>query len=288
MNSKQRKRKIADIVRMIVLFVAISVLLYPTVSNYLYERNSSTIISDYDKIVDTASIQERESMLAAARQYNEHLKMNQKAIVDGFIDHTIMDEEYESLLNHAGDGMMGYISIPKIKVLLPMYHGTMEKVLQIGTGHLMGTSLPVGGDSTHAVVTGHRGLPSKMLFTDLDQLIEGDIFYVKVLGETMAYQVDQILTVLPEETEALDIVEGQDYVTLLTCTPYAVNTHRLLVRGKRISYEEAVQKVPDTEVVPQLPYPVRLLILAFILLIIVFVGYEVRKILRRRKEETDR
>lgn len=288
MNSKQRKRKIADIVRMIVLFVAISVLLYPTVSNYLYERNSSTIISDYDKIVDTASIQERESMLAAARQYNEHLKMNQKAIVDGFIDHTIMDEEYESLLNHAGDGMMGYISIPKIKVLLPMYHGTMEKVLQIGTGHLMGTSLPVGGDSTHAVVTGHRGLPSKMLFTDLDQLIEGDIFYVKVLGETMAYQADQILTVLPEETEALDIVEGQDYVTLLTCTPYAVNTHRLLVRGKRISYEEAVQKVPDTEVVPQLPYPVRLLILAFILLIIVFVGYEVRKILRRRKEETDR
>lgn len=288
MNSKQRKRKIADIVRMIVLFVAVSVLLYPTVSNYLYERNSSTIISDYDKIVDTASIQERESMLAAARQYNEHLKMNQKAIVDGFIDHTITDEEYESLLNHAGDGMMGYISIPKIKVLLPMYHGTMEKVLQIGTGHLMGTSLPVGGDSTHAVVTGHRGLPSKMLFTDLDQLIEGDIFYVKVLGETMAYQVDQILTVLPEETEALDIVEGQDYVTLLTCTPYAVNTHRLLVRGKRISYEEAVQKVPDTEVVPQLPYPVRLLILAIILLTVVFVGYEVRKILRRRKEETDR
>ena len=158
---------------------------------------------------------------------------------------------YESLLNVNGSGMMGYIRIPAIEVELPIYHGTSESVLQVGVGHFEGTSLPVGGEKYHAVLTGHRGLPSKLLFTDMDKLKKGDVFYIKILGETFpesAYEIDQILTVLPEDTKALSIDSGKDYVTLVTCTPYAVNTHRLLVRGHRIPYEEAIQTAADITV----------------------------------------
>lgn len=167
--------------------------------------------------------------------------------------------------------MMGYIRIPAIEVELPIYHGTSESVLQVGVGHFEGTSLPVGGESTHAVLTGHRGLPSKLLFTDMDKLKKGDVFYIKILGETFAYEIDQILTVLPEDTKALSIDSGKDYVTLVTCTPYAVNTHRLLVRGHRIPYEEAIQTAADITVEAKLPFQVKVLIGASILLVVIFI-----------------
>ena len=163
---------------------------------------------------------------------------------------------------------MGYITIKKLGVELPIYHGTSETVLQAGVGHFWGTSLPVGGESTHTVLTGHRGLPTKTLFTNMDKLKVGDIFYIKVLGETLAYKIDQILTVLPEETEALSIEPGQDYATLVTCTPYAINTHRLLVRGERIPYEEAIKEVPDQNIKPELSFTAKVLIITIVVILI--------------------
>ena len=240
-NVQKKKFYIGDIFRIIVLLIAFSVLLYPTVSNYLYEKNGARVISSYDENAVRLSESEKQAMLEAARQYNRELLGNIE-LLDPFSPlKKEVDARYQSLLNTNEAGMMGYIRIPKIDVELPIYHGTEERILQSGVGHFEGTSLPVGGESSHTVLTGHRGLPSKLLFTDLDQMKEGDIFYLKILGETFAYKIDQILTVLPENTKALTIEPGKDYATLVTCTPYAVNTHRLLVRGSRIPYEEAVR-----------------------------------------------
>ena len=180
-------------------------------------------------------------MLIKAREYNSSLSSTK--IVDVFQNPVQTNSsEYLSILNVDDNGMMGYISIPKIDVRIPIYHGTSSDILQKGVGHLEGSSLPVGGESTHAILSAHRGLPSSRLFTDLDQLKEGDIFYIYVLDEVLAYQVDQVLVTEPSETEALKIVDGKDYITLVTCTPYAVNTHRLLVRGERIEYNKQVEE----------------------------------------------
>ena len=284
MKRKRKNRKIADIIRLVILLVALSVLLYPTISNYLYEKNSSRIVSDYDATMEQISEEERQAMLAKAREYNEKLAENPAIMSDPFLGTAEEDPEYQSLLNMNGAGVMGYIRIPKIELELPVYHGTSEKVLQRGIGHISTSSLPIGGATTHAVLTGHRGLPSKLLFTDLDKMEMGDIFYLKILNETLAYQVDQILTVLPEETESLKIVNGEDYVTLVTCTPYAVNTHRLLVRGTRIPYEEAIEQVPDEKITPELPFQVKLLILAIIILIMIFVFYLIGKKMRKKRK----
>lgn len=274
----KRKRRIFDIIRILVLLVALSVLLYPTVSNYLYEKNSSRVVSHYDEEVVKLSREEKEEMLAEARQYNEKMLGNIE-LLDPFSPiKDEMDAYYASLLNVDGDGMMGYVRIPRINVELPIYHGTSENVLQSGAGHFEGTSLPVGGESTHTVLTGHRGLPSKMLFTDLDELEKGDIFYIKVLGENLAYEVDQILTVLPEETEELSIVSGKDYATLVTCTPYAVNTHRLLIRGHRIPYEEAAAREADAVSHGlKIPFEVRVLLIAFFVLAVIFIVWMIRR-----------
>ena len=281
-SRRDKKRKyIGDIFRVIGLVIALSVLLYPTVSNYLYEKNCSRVISSYDEHAVQLSEQEKKEMLEEARQYNQELLGNID-LLDPFSSvKKEADERYQGLLDTNGAGMMGYIRIPKIDVELPIYHGTEERVLQSGAGHFEGTSLPVGGESTHAVLTGHRGLPSKLLFTDLDEMETGDIFYIKVLGETLAYQVDQILTVLPEDTKELSIVQGKDYVTLVTCTPYAINTHRLLIRGIRIPYEEAIKQVPDEKVTPKLPFQVKLLMFAIIILILIFVFYLIGKRMRK-------
>ena len=241
------------------------------------------MISSYDENAVRLRESEKQAALEAARQYNQELLGNLE-LLDPFSPiKKEVDERYQSLLNTNAAGMMGYIRIPKMEVELPIYHGTEEKVLQSGIGHFEGTSLPVGGESTHTVLTGHRGLPSKLLFTDLDKLKEGDIFYIKVLGETLAYQVDQILTVEPENTKALTIVPGEDYATLVTCTPYAVNTHRLLVRGTRIPYEEAIRQVPDEKITPKLPFQVKILLLAIGILLLVFVIYK----LWRKKENRE-
>ena len=287
MRKKKRKQKqfyIGDIFRVIGLIIALSVLLYPTVSNYLYEKNGARVISSYDENAVQLSESEKQVMLEAARQYNQELLGNIE-LLDPFSPiKKEVDARYQSLLNTNEAGMMGYIRIPKIKVELPVYHGTEETVLQSGVGHFEGTSLPVGGESTHTVLTGHRGLPSKLLFTDMDELTEGDIFYIKILGETLAYQIDQILTVEPEDTKALTIVPGMDYATLVTCTPYAVNTHRLLVRGVRIPYEEAVRQVPDEKIISTMPFQVKILLLAIGVLILIFLCYRIWRRIKKRKE----
>ena len=279
-----RKRYIGDVLRVIGLIIALSVLLYPTVSNYLYEKNGARVISIYDEEAVRLNESKKWEMIEAARQYNGELLGNLE-LLDPFSPlKKEVDARYQSLLSTNEAGMMGYIRIPKIDAELPIYHGTEERILQSGIGHFEGTSLPVGGESSHCVLTGHRGLPSKILFTDLDKLTNGDIFYIKILGETFAYQVDQILTVLPEDTKALTIAPGKDYVTLVTCTPYAVNTHRLLVRGVRIPYEEAIRQVEDEKITPTLPFQVKLLILAIVILILIFIVYKIWKKTRKRKE----
>lgn len=268
-SNKKRKMTIKDIIRLLVLVVAFAVLLYPTVSSYVNEKNGSKVVSNYDAESVRLSNAEKEKMLEDARAYNKEMLSNIDLIDPFSQGETSIDERYESLLNMDGSGMMGYIRIPKIKVEIPIYHGTSESVLQAGVGHFWGTSLPVGGESTHTVLTGHRGLPTKTLFTNMDKLVKGDVFYIKVLDETLAYKVDQILTVLPEETEALSIVPGKDYATLVTCTPYAINTHRLLVRGHRIPYEEAVKIEKNTSTGIELSFTTKVLIVT---IGIIFIG----------------
>lgn len=261
-EKKKKKMTIKDIIRLMVLLIAVSVLLYPSVSSYLNEKNSSKVVSYYDAESVKLDQAERAQMLEDARAYNQEMLSNID-LIDPFSQlNTDIDERYQSLLNLDGSGMMGYIRIPKIGVELPIYHGTSEAVLQAGVGHFWGTSLPVGGETSHTVLTGHRGLSTKTLFTNLDKLDIGDVFYIRVLDETLAYQVNQILTVLPEETDALGIESGQDLATLVTCTPYAINTHRLLVRGHRIPYEEAQKVVPDVEVKAEMSFTTEVLIVA--------------------------
>lgn len=280
---KKRKRLLFDIIRILVLLIAFSVLLYPTISNYLYEKNSSRAVDNYDDTSEKLDEARRQAILQEAREYNARLVGGTRIAGDTFHTKEETTSEYDQLLRMDVSGMMGYIIIPKIEVELPIYHTTSEAVLQSGIGHFPSSSLPVGGESTHSVLTGHRGLPSKILFTDLDKLVEGDVFYIKILGETFAYQVDQILTVLPEDTKALSIEPGRDYVTLVTCTPYAVNTHRLLVRGVRIPYEEAVKQAADEKITPELPFQVKMLILAVVILVLIFIIYLIWKKVRKRK-----
>ena len=189
---------------------------------------------------------------------------------------------YNNLLKIDDTGMMGYIDIPKLDIVLPVYHGISEKVLQSGVGHLPNTSLPVGGESSHAVLSGHRGLANAKIFTDLNKMEVGDVFYIKVLHHTFAYQVDQILTVLPSETDALQIEKGKDYVTLVTCTPYAVNTHRLLVRGTRIPYEEAKNVDEEVGLHRTIPFYMIILIGGIAAVVIIWIS---TKIYSRRKEK---
>lgn len=282
------KRKVFDMIRILVLLVAFSVLLYPTVSNYLYEKNSSKVVSRYDEEAVRMGEEAKHRLIEEAQRYNQEM-LKDIELLDPFSPgKKEVNERYESILNVNGSGMMGYIRIPTMDVELSIYHGTEEKVLQVGVGHFGGTSFPVGGESTHAVLTGHRGLPSKKLFTDMDKMTIGDVFYIKILGETFAYEVDQILTVLPEETEPLEIVPGEDYVTLVTCTPYAVNTHRLLVRGHRIPYEEAVLVAEDIPVEAELPFQVKVLIVAVAAMTVVLTAILVISIVRgRRKRVTE-
>lgn len=222
-----KKLKIVLIIVLVLLFLAsLAAVAYPYVSNYLAEQRQEEIVLKYDTEVEAAGI-ENDAALEAARAYNAALAKGQENIA-----------EYDTLLNLTGSGMMGIVTIPTIGVELPIYHGTQS--LELGALHLQCTSLPVGGASTHCVISAHSGMSSQKMFTDLEQLTEGDHFYLKVYGETLAYEIDQILVVLPDNTEPLMIVQGEDYCTLLTCTPYGVNTHRLLVRGHRIPYE------PDT------------------------------------------
>ncbi len=238
-------KKITYRILVAVIFLAgLSLLLYPFVANKWNTYRQERLISSYDEVVSEKTASgtiNYEGEWLKAQQYNDALMP--MILPDSFAiaeaDEGV-DEAYMAALNLTGDGIMGTVDIPKIGIKLPIYHTTDEKVLEKAAGHLEGSSLPIGGESTHAVISAHRGLPSASLFTDLDLLEIGDHFLIKVLDETLCYEVDQILTVEPDETEALQVEEGEDLVTLLTCTPYGVNTQRLLVRGHRVPYEETV------------------------------------------------
>ncbi len=236
MKKKSKKYYIA---LALLFLIGLSILLYPLLSDQWNSRREKALVNQYTKtIADHTSQEQMEEMLSAARAYNEQI--NEESIPDAFsIRDGIEDKDYEALLNVEADGMMGYVEIPVIGQTIPIYHYTTEESLKKGAGHLFGSSLPIGGENTHAVISAHRGLPSAKLFTDLNLVKEGDVFYIHILDETLAYEVDQILTVEPEETGSLAIQEGEDLVTLITCTPYAVNTQRLLVRGHRVDYEQA-------------------------------------------------
>ena len=219
------------------LFFAIGVCLlaYPWVSNWLEEQNRAAVMDGYEEVIAAAPQQDLDAEMEAAQAYEEHLRNGLTRVVDPFDPNAVQasDEEYEACLNLAGDGVMGEISIPVINATLPIYHGTSDECLQKGVGHLQGTSLPIGGESTHCVLAGHTGLPTTRIFDSLDQVKEGDIFTITVLGETLAYKVCDIQVVLPDESDSLSVQEGRDLVTLVTCTPYGKNTHRLLVTGER-------------------------------------------------------
>ncbi len=272
----------------VVLFaVGLGVLSYPTVSDLWNRYRNRTAATRYDEQVERLTTDERDGMLQAARQYN--LSHTQNVFRDAFTAMTETDEAYEALLDPGGDGVMGAVEIPKIHVYLAIRHGTSPSVLERCAGHLEGTGLPVGGEGTHAVISAHRGLPSAKLFTDLDQLRAGDIFYLHVLGETMTYQVDRIETVLPEQAEGLAVVPGEDLVTLLTCTPYGVNTHRLLVRGRRIPNESAPIQTTTADVLLRTEYPAILAgigSLLFVILIIVAIRKSRKNRERRKACET--
>ena len=232
MRYKLDKRTIAFV---FIFFVGLSILLYPTVSNTWNQYLANKTMRNLDKTVESMDPEQINREIEAAHAYNE--KLLPKAVPDAFsIRSGIFDSEYESLLNIGGEGLMGYIEIPVIKVKCPVYHYTTEETLQKGVGHLFGSSLPVGGNGTHAVLTAHRGLPSNKLFSDLDKVKVGDKFFISICDETFAYQVDNIEVVEPDQTQSLALFNGKDYVTLVTCTPYGVNTHRILCRGKRVPY----------------------------------------------------
>ena len=235
---KKKKNFVWNIFFALVFLAGAGVFLYPTVSDMWNQYRNVRLVSRYDEAVTDLSDNEYEKLWNEAKEYNAEHPVN--SIVDAFgeKDDYVLTQPYDQVLDPNGEGLMGSIEIPKINAKLAIYHGLSKTVLEKGVGHVEGTSLPVGGKSTHAVLAAHRGLPSAKLFTDLDQMKKGDIFILHILGKNLAYKVDQIRTVLPEETGELDIVEGEDHVTLVTCTPYGVNTHRLLVRGIRTKYAE--------------------------------------------------
>ena len=237
-----KKKNLSTIVLVLVFFVGLSVLLYPTVSDYWNSLHQSRAIATYSDAVEEMDTSDYERMWAEADAYNEKLYESGHGL--GLKKKE--KKEYNNLLNVSGTGIMSYIEIPKIKCSLPIYHGTDEGVLQIAIGHIEGSSLPVGGVNTHCVLSGHRGLPSAKLFSNLDKLEEGDIFMIRTLDQTLTYEVDQIRIVLPDEVDDLKIEEGKDLCTLVTCTPYGINTHRLLVRGHRVANREEAEAVRVT------------------------------------------
>ena len=233
------KKKIITICAAVLFLTALGLTLYPLVSNYVNQKYASEIQTAYQELIQQTDDSVLQEAMQRAIAYNLAIT---PGTADAYSEEALVTaaEDYGNQLDIAGNGIMGYVGIPKIQVNLPIYHGTDAEVLDRGVGHLLGSSLPVGGKNTHTILSGHSGMASQKMFTDLEQLSPGDIFYLNVLNETLAYQVTEINTVLPYETDLLGIVPGEDLCTLVTCTPYGINTHRLLVRGSRIPYEEAL------------------------------------------------
>ncbi len=236
------KNRLSTIFLILIFLVGLSLVLYPTVADYWNDLHQSRAIATYAEEVAHMDTDKYEHLWRAAVEYNRTLLDRDNV----YLLSDAQEAAYDDLLNIGGNGVMGYIEIPSIGVSLPLYHGTDESVLQIAIGHIQWTSLPVGGESSHSVVSGHTGLPSAKLFTNLNQLVVGDTFLFRILDETLTYEVDQILIVLPHETDSLLVQQGRDLCTLVTCTPYGINSHRLLVRGHRVENAEIAKTVRVT------------------------------------------
>ena len=266
-----KKNKFTIIIALVFL-IGLSVLLYPTVADYFNSFSESRVVAQYYQDLTTLKDEDFTALFDAARAYNEKLpgKANRFVLSDAEL------AEYQGLLNPFGNGVMGTLIISKIKVKLPIYHGTDAGVLQKGAGHFEGTSLPIGGLGTHSVITGHRGLPSSTLLTRLDRMAIGDTFVLNILNEVLTYRVDQIVVVLPDELDELAIDPDKDYCTLITCTPYGINSHRLLVRGVRIPNEEA-DVVADAEIVDS-NYVAAFIMVPVFIIVVVYMVIRLRKI----------
>lgn len=245
---KKKNKIIAIVIAVLFFFISLGLILYPVWSSWYLDQHEAELELHYQEELEEKGDDELTEAWKQAEEYNKAILPGAQSEDGAFSQESQLAaaQNYGSMLNINGDSIMGFIEIPKIDVDLPIYHGTAEDTIERGAGHLVGSSLPIGGESTHSIITAHSGMASQRMFTDLEDLVEGDVFYIKVLGKTLAYQVDQIKVVLPHEIADLTIIEGEDYVTLITCTPYAVNTHRLLVRGTRIPYEEAEEIVEQT------------------------------------------
>ena len=264
------KKHLSTIILVIILIIGLSLLLYPTVADWWNSFHASRAIASYDSIVANLSDEDYTSLFEDAQEYNRKLAQLKYPLM--YYDEI---EGYNDLLNITGNGVMGYVEIPRIDVRLPIYHGTSEGVLQIAAGHMEGTSLPTGGESTHCALSAHRGLPSARLFTDLDKLEVGDTFVLNVIDRVLTYEIDQILIVEPTNVEPLYVTEGEDYCTLVTCTPYGINSHRMLVRGTRTDnavQDKAIRVTADAMqiepvlVAPFVAAPILLLMLLMLLI----------------------
>lgn len=289
------KKKISTILFGLLFLFGFGVLSYPTVANQWNTYRQSKLISSYRNVVKDMKPEDFTREWEKAEAFNDALVQNNLyGDVFGEDDTDLRSKEYWKVLNVAEDGVMGYLSVPKIHIKLAVYHGTGDDVLQTGVGHLNGTKLPIGGEGTHSVLAAHRGLPSAKLFTDIDQLEKGDKFYIHVLDEVLAYKVDQILPMVDKDDrgtieQALKIEEGQDYVTLFTCTPYGVNSHRLLVRGIKVPYngeEEVAENVSDSMLKAVQNYYMLYLILglAITIFVIVFMKFLFKRNGRRKRQ----
>lgn len=282
------KKHLTTVILVLILLLGVGIMLYPTVSDYWNSFHQSKVITEYAEQVAQLDNSEYEKVISDAREYNKRL--NAGAYSPRLDEEAA--EDYNSQLDISGTGVMGYIEIPKINCTLAIYHGTSDAVLQIGVGHIEGTSLPVGGVGTHCVVSGHRGLPSAKLFTNLDKLEVGDIFMMRVLDETLTYEVDQVLIVLPHETEALNVDPDMDYCTLVTCTPYAVNTHRLLVRGHRVENREEAKEIIVTsdavQIDPMIVAPIVAVPILILLVIAVLTATGAKRKKTRLKELSEK
>lgn len=268
------RKHMATIIAVLVFITGISLLLYPTVSEYWNSLYQSKVVANYSDKMKKMNQKEKQAAIDKAKVYNESLLMNDAR----FTPTEEQIAEYKSLLNADGLGMMGYIVIPKIHLKLAVSHTVDASVLQVGVGHLEGSSLPVGGNSTHCVLSSHRGLPSAKLFTELDELVEGDIFYLHVYGQVLAYKVDHIATIEPDDYSLFEIEEGKDLCTLFTCTPYGINTQRLVVRGHRISNSLDGVKLNGDAIKIN-----RYIVAICIAIMILCTGYTIRKAVRKIK-----
>lgn len=290
------KRKISGILFGLMFLLGFAILIYPTVSNQWNTYRQNQLISSYEELIGKMAEEDFTKEWEKANAFNDTIIHNNIfGDVFGENGDDIKNTEYWQILNVGNDGVMGYVSIPKINVKLSIYHGTADDVLQTGIGHLNGTKLPIGGESTHSVLAAHRGLPSARLFTDIDQLERGDMFYIHVLDETLAYQVDQILDMVDKDDnetlqKALQIEEGQDYVTLFTFTPYGVNSHRLLVRGTRVPYngEEEIESTAAESMLKSIQnyYMIYLILgLSVTLLVILLMKFLIKPGKKKHKKE---